>query len=60
MNLAQKLEKLLTKKPYISRTTAAKKLGTTPATLSTTANRAGIKFMSRKEVEAWIAQNLSV
>lgn len=54
MTIQTHLEKLLDEKPYLSRSSAAIELGVSPATVSTTAHRAGIKFMTRKQVEECI------
>lgn len=54
MTIQKDLEKLLDERPYLSRSSAAMELNISPATVSTTAHRAGIKFMTRKQVEDWI------
>jgi len=54
MTLAEQIKKLLADKPYLSRSAVAYRLGASPATVSTVANRHGIRFMTRSELEDWL------
>lgn len=50
--LADRIKKVLEKRPYWGPRTVAKELGTTYGAVRTTASKNQIKFMDRSEVEA--------
>jgi len=54
MTLGERIKSLLSEKPYLSRASVAERLEAPASSVSVVAHRHGIKFMSRKEVEAWI------
>lgn len=54
MTLGEQIKNLLREKPWLSRSSVADALGASCSTVSVTAHRHGIKFMTRKQVEEWI------
>lgn len=54
MKLTERIRETLKSRPYWSAARVAEHIGTTEKSVSVTASRHGIKFMSRREFEDWV------
>jgi anti-sigma-K factor RskA len=58
--LVERIQKALSSRPWWGAETLARKLGTTPKTVRVVASKAGIKLMTRYDVEAELDRLVTV